>query len=90
MIFRFKDVPDVTEAISREIEYQVKRGAKPVRIRISPEVHEAMRLAARMPTGAVLLEHDGLPVVVDKKMIGIGAWKIEYSHTPPLPERMRG
>jgi len=88
MIIKWSDLPDIGEAISREIEYQRRRGARPVAIEVSPEAHELMRLHARAPWGSILLEHDGLPVRVNKKMIGPRAWKIIYEHVAPVPERL--
>jgi hypothetical protein len=81
-------VADLSEQISRELEYQTRRGRKPVRIEISPEVHEAMRLLARAPRDAVLQEHDGVPVRINRKMIGLRAWKIRYAHVSPPTEAL--
>lgn len=61
---------DLAERISREVEYQIKRGEIPWYIECSPEAEEAMRLLMRAPVGTHLKEHDGVPVRVNKKFMG--------------------
>jgi hypothetical protein len=61
---------------------------RPARIEVSPECHEAMRLLARAPRGAVLQTHDDYPVRVNPKMIGPNAWRVVYRHSAPVPEKM--
>lgn len=78
---------DVSEAISREIEYQTKRGHRPVMVEISPEVHEALRLLVKVPSGATLTEHDNLPVRVNRKFIGLKAWRV-VTAAASIPEHV--
>lgn len=47
-----------------------------------------MRLLARAPRDAVLQEHDGVPVRINRKMIGLRAWKIRYAHVSPPTEAL--
>ncbi len=88
MIVKWADVPDVGADISRELEFQRRRGMQPVAIEVSPEAHEVMRMHARAPYGARLVEHDGLPVSVNPKMIGVRAWRVIYAHPAPPTEKM--
>lgn len=69
--------PDITERVSAAIDVYRRAGLEPRRLIISPEVHEALRIEARKPEGATLLEHDGVPVRVDKRFIGLNSWRIE-------------
>lgn len=79
---------DLSEKISREIQYQQTRGHTPTVIEVSPEVHEALRLSAKAPSGARLTEHDGVTVKVNRRFIGLKAWKITYATAAPIPERV--
>lgn len=81
--------PDVGADISREMEYQMRRGHEPRIIEVSPEAHEAMRLIMKAPTGAILREHDGVRVRIYKKLIGVKAWRIIYTRTSPVTERQK-
>jgi len=69
--------PDITERISAAIDLYRRAGLEPRRLVISPEVHEALRVAARKPAGLRLVEHDGVPVVVDKRFIGLNSWRLD-------------
>ena len=79
--------PDCGAEISREMEYQQKRGLHPSWIEISPEVHEAMRLQVKASSGSRLREHDGLPVQVNRRMIGVKAWRVHYEEGAPMSEK---
>ena len=70
------DKVDVAERISREIEYQTKRGEIPEFIECSPEAMEAMRILMRAPKDTLLVSHDGVPVRINKKYIGRTAFVI--------------
>jgi len=79
--------PDVGADISREMEYQRRRGSVPTMIEVSPEAHEAMRLMMKAPTGAELTEHDEIPVRVNRKLIGVKSWRVLYAGIAPFPEK---
>ena len=81
-------IPDLAEKLSRELEYQIRRGRRPRLIEVSPEAHEALRLLARAPRGAILREHDDVPVRINRRMIGVTAWKIIYWHASPPTEAL--
>lgn len=82
------DRNDPPELISRELEYQIKRGKHPKTIVISPEVHERMRTLAGVGKNARLMTHDDVPVEVDMKLIGPKAWRILYEEMDVVPEKM--
>lgn len=87
MLLVDRSLPDPVEAISRELEFQKKRGFHPVAIEISPEVHELMRVRQHLPVGARLIDHDGIPVRINRHFIGPRSWVIRYRETTPLTER---
>jgi hypothetical protein len=80
---------DLAERISREIEYQVKRGEKPLYIETSPEAHEAIRILMHAPTGAILTEHDGVPVRINNKFMGTTAFVLHLEGGAATTETMR-
>lgn len=80
---------DLSETLSRELEYQIKRGLKPTIIELSPEAHEAIRLLVKAPTGTRLTEHDGVPVRVNRKLLGVKGWRVIYQGAAPVTERQR-
>lgn len=82
-----RSIPDPVEAISRELEFQRKRGLTPEEIVISPEVQELMRLRHRLPAGARIIDHDGIPVTVNPKYIGPRAWTIRFKEGAAPTER---
>lgn len=88
-------LPDIIEQIGREVSYQISRGLKPVKLTISPEVHEILRQQARVSRGRTLLTHDPevrgcppLPVTIEKKFIGPSSYAIGYEEAAPTTEKM--
>jgi len=77
---------DLAETISREMEYQVKRGMVPKEIQLSPEAHEVLRLLEKAPQGASLITHDNVPVRINKKFIGPRSFRILYHQATPTTE----
>ncbi len=77
---------DICERLSREIEYHRRRGLSPIRVEMSPEVHEALRILARKPQGYILREHDGVEVWVIPQMIGPNAWRVVCREGVPRRE----
>ena len=80
---------DVGADISREIEYQRHRGHVPLFIEMSPEVHESLRLQAKAPRGALLREHDDLPVRVNRRLIGLKQWRVICRGGVQVQEKVR-
>lgn len=78
----------MAEAISREIAYQNKRGYVAKLIQVSPEAHEVLRMDARAPQGALLQEHDGVPVRIWRKLIGPKVFRIIYDRVGSIPEKV--
>lgn len=77
---------DLAETISRELEYQIKRGLTAREIQLSPEAHEALRLLERAPNGANLISHDNVPVRINHKFIGPRAFRIIYDQPATATE----
>lgn len=80
---------DVGADISREIEYQQHRGFKVLAIEMSPEVHESLRLQAKAPRGALLRDHDNVPVRVDRRLIGLKQWRVVCKGGVQVQEKIR-
>ena len=80
---------DLSETISRELEYQIRRGFTPEKIQVSPEAHEVLRLLEGAPTGAQLRSHDNVPVEINRKFIGPKSFRILYTQPASSTEAQR-